>query len=123
MRYALAAGLLAVASAAPLETRATAINDAQILNYALTLEYLESTFYNNTLAMFTADDFKNAGLPDYFYGDLQEIAKDEATHVSFLSGALTGKSDIHLRRTTLTSLQLLVTKQHLLAHTTSASPP
>ncbi|QIW96591.1 hypothetical protein AMS68_002109 [Peltaster fructicola] len=88
MRYSIIAGLVAAAAAAPVEIRATAPTDAQILNYALTLEYLESTFYNETLAKFSKADFTKAGLPDYFYGDLQEIAKDEATHVSFLSGAL-----------------------------------
>lgn len=90
MYFTVIAGLLAAASAAPLETRQSGPSDAQILNYALTLEYLESTFYNQTLAKFSSKDFADAGLPDYFYGDLQEIAKDEATHVSFLSGALTG---------------------------------
>lgn len=96
MRYSTIAGLAAVAAATPLETRqATAINDAQILNYALTLEYLESTFYNQSLEKFSKADFDAAGLPSYFYGDLKEIAADETAHVNFLSGALTGLFDTH----------------------------
>lgn len=87
--------LTAAVTALPLEGRATGPTDPQILNYALTLEYLESTFYNETLAKFKKEDFTKAGLPDYFYGDLQEIASDEATHVSFLTAALKGMHSWH----------------------------
>lgn len=82
MRYSTIASLVGVASASPLEARqaaANAITDAQILNYALTLEYLESTFYNQSLQKFSKSDFDAAGLPSYFYNDLKEIAYDEAT--------------------------------------------
>lgn len=37
--------LAAVATAAPLEKRQSGPSDADILNYALTLEHLEATFY------------------------------------------------------------------------------
>ena len=81
---ALAAGALA----APLEPRAMGPTDAQILNYALTLEHLENTFYRQALAKFTPQDFVNAGVEPTFYGNLKEIASDEKTHVSFLTTAL-----------------------------------
>lgn len=82
---ALAAGALA----APLETRQTAgPTDAQILNYALTLEHLEDTFYRQAIGKFTQEDFVNAGASPKFLGNLKEISSDEETHVSFLTSAL-----------------------------------
>lgn len=89
---ALASLSAAAALAAPVETRSAAakINDAQILNYALTLEHLEATFYAQGLQNFSQQMFANAGFGASFYNNLKEIASDEATHVSFLTGALTG---------------------------------
>ncbi|KAK4505986.1 hypothetical protein PRZ48_003951 [Zasmidium cellare] len=82
--------LAALAAAAPVEQRQTGITDADILNYALTLEHLEDNFYKEGIAMFSAEDFKKAGLGPQFYNNLKEISKDEATHVSFLTTALSG---------------------------------
>lgn len=61
--------------------------DIDILNYALTLEYLERKFYQEGLANYTNQDFCNAGYPDV-YETLKVIAYDEAQHVALLSGAL-----------------------------------
>lgn len=62
-----------------------------ILNYALTLEHLEATFYREALAKFSAEDFANAGYNGTnFYKNLQEIGRDEQTHVDFLTTALKG---------------------------------
>ena len=66
-----------------------AVTDADILNYALTLEHLEDTFYRQGLANFTADDFASAGFDATFYANLKEVSVDETTHVSFLTAALT----------------------------------
>jgi hypothetical protein len=88
MRYSaivpiLAAGLVA---AAPLEERAGPYTmdfnappggDVTILNYALTLEYLERKFYEEGLANYTQADFIAAGFPDPFYDNLKEIYYDE----------------------------------------------
>ncbi|MCJ1471484.1 hypothetical protein MMC13_000123 [Lambiella insularis] len=86
----LAAGL---STAAPVEKRiaypAPPGGDGTILNYALTLEYLERKFYMEGLANYTHADFVAAGFADPFYANLQEIYHDEQTHVAFLSGALT----------------------------------
>lgn len=60
-----------------------------VLNYALTLEYLERKFYQEGLANYTQAQFVAAGFADPFYKNLQQIYFDEQTHVAFLSGALT----------------------------------
>lgn len=65
------------------------VTDADILNYALTLEHLEDTFYREGLANFTADQFASAGFDATFYANLKEVSSDETTHVSFLTAALT----------------------------------
>ncbi|KKY24771.1 putative ferritin ribonucleotide reductase-like protein [Phaeomoniella chlamydospora] len=82
--------LLAAASASPLAVRqSTAITDADILNYALTLEHLEDVFYREGLANFTAADFAAAGFDETVYNNFKEVSLDESTHVSFLTSALT----------------------------------
>lgn len=76
-----------LAHPAPLRQRA-AITDADILNYALTLEHLEDKFYREGLANFTWADFKKAGYSETFYKNIKEVSYDETTHVSFLTSAL-----------------------------------
>ncbi|PIA92701.1 hypothetical protein CB0940_05068 [Cercospora beticola] len=95
MHAALAASFAALAAAAPVVQRQAApppagIDDAVILQYALSLEHLENTFYREALTKFTAADFKAAGVPsaEAFYNNLQQIAKDEETHVNFLETGL-----------------------------------
>jgi hypothetical protein len=63
-----------------------------ILNYALTLEHLEDTFYRDGLNQFTQEDFTNAGFDESFYNNIKKVAQDESDHVGFISGALEGKS-------------------------------
>jgi hypothetical protein len=88
MKYSFAlAALAALATASPVVKRAV-ITDADILNYALTLEHLEDKFYREGLANYTQEEFIAAGFPDPFYANLQEVSKDETTHVTFLTGAL-----------------------------------
>lgn len=63
--------------------------DSTILNYALTLEHLEATFYAEGIKNFTQADFYAAGFTEeLFYPNLMEIANDEATHVTFLTSAI-----------------------------------
>lgn len=81
------AALAAIASATPIK-RADGPTDAVILNYALTLEHLEDTFYRDALAKYTVDDFKSAGFSEDAYNKIKTISSDEETHVSFLTGAL-----------------------------------
>ncbi|KAL8720908.1 MAG: hypothetical protein Q9225_002294 [Loekoesia sp. 1 TL-2023] len=90
------AALAAVVAAAPaknnllaLRQAAAQVTDADILNYALTLEHLEDKFYREALANFTQSDFAAAGYDETFYNNLKEVSSDETTHVSFLTAALT----------------------------------
>lgn len=81
-----AAGLV---SATPVVKRA-GINDAVILNYALTLEHLEDFFYREGLSKFSEEEFAAAGFDSTFYANLKEVSADETTHVDFLTTALKG---------------------------------
>lgn len=77
------------ANAAPLVARQeTPITDADILNYALTLEHLENTFYRIGLQNFTQEQFASAGFDETFYKNLRTIAFDEQVHVDFLTAGL-----------------------------------
>ncbi|CAD6579559.1 MAG: hypothetical protein CYPHOPRED_000912 [Cyphobasidiales sp. Tagirdzhanova-0007] len=92
MHFAKLAAPLALAglvAASPVDKRAYAPTDADILNYALTLEHLEATFYALGLNMLNAGAFEDAGFADWVRYRFTEIASQEATHVSFLTAALT----------------------------------
>jgi hypothetical protein len=71
--------------ASPLAKRANSsalpVQDVDILNYALSLEYLESKFYEEGLNNYTEQDFRNAGYNDSFYRNLQEICFDERVSI------------------------------------------
>ncbi|KGO40823.1 hypothetical protein PEXP_086350 [Penicillium expansum] len=84
--FALTGAAIGLANAGPVSKRA--ISDADILNYALTLEHLEATFYAEGLKNYTQEDFINAGMKDPFYANLKEVASDENEHVDFLTSAL-----------------------------------
>ncbi|KAI8715256.1 hypothetical protein NCS52_01032900 [Fusarium sp. LHS14.1] len=77
------------ASAAPaIQKRASEINDGVILNYALTLEHLEDTFYREGLSKFSEKDFADAGFDSTFYNNIKKVSSDEASHVDFLTKGL-----------------------------------
>lgn len=81
---ALAAGSSFV-SAAPIEERQAVAKDFNpppggditILNYALTLEYLERKFYQEGIANYSNQQFVDAGFADPFYKNLKEVYYDE----------------------------------------------
>jgi Ferritin-like domain len=76
-----------IGSAAPVEKRQSAPTDADILQYALTLEHLEATFYANALAQFDEAAFDAAGFTgvrEY----VTMIGLHEIAHVNFLTGIL-----------------------------------
>jgi hypothetical protein len=85
---AMAAPFLLV-SAAPAYKRAAAI-DITVLNFALTLERLETQFYNEALAKFKNEDFLKAGFStaEVPIEQFKAIAKHEQAHIDFLLGAL-----------------------------------
>ncbi|KAJ5261081.1 ferritin-like domain-containing protein [Penicillium angulare] len=84
--YVTVGAAAAVAQAHAIAKRA--VTDADILNYALTLEHLEATFYAEGLQNYTKADFVNAGYADSFYDNLMTVAADEKAHVKFLTSAL-----------------------------------
>jgi rubrerythrin len=65
-----------------LKVQADATLDLGVLNYALTLENLESAFYTEGLKNFTESDFKS--FPDWTFNEFQRIANHEKVHVSTL---------------------------------------
>ncbi|EGO03185.1 hypothetical protein SERLA73DRAFT_174640 [Serpula lacrymans var. lacrymans S7.3] len=72
--------------------RAAATNSVpsvtEVLNFALTLEHIENTFYTEGLKNYTQQDFLDADFPEFARGRWEEISQHEATHTSFLSGIL-----------------------------------
>ena len=63
-------------------------NDLTVLNYALTLENLEATFYREGLAKFSAADFMAGSFNETTYAMLTMIASHEAQHVAFLTSVI-----------------------------------
>lgn len=55
---------------------------------ALTLEWLETTFYQQGFAKFPAADFQKLGLTDQQITDLTSIGASEAAHVGLLQSAI-----------------------------------
>ena len=64
------------------------VDDGIILNFALTLEFLQRDLYEGALVQFTEGDFVAAGFEDPFYANLKAILVDEKNHVAFLTLAL-----------------------------------
>ncbi|KAL0570538.1 hypothetical protein V5O48_011420 [Marasmius crinis-equi] len=65
-----------------------ATNDANILNFALSLEHLEYAFYNQGLSKFSDNDFQNGGQSKSVGGWYRQILFNEQTHVQTLQETL-----------------------------------
>jgi hypothetical protein len=83
---AMFSGILSSAEAAISSTRKSAKNDVAILNYALTLEFLESAFYAQAVANQAYGT--SAALKQF----AEVVAVHERKHVDFLKGALGAKA-------------------------------
>ncbi|KAI5461379.1 ferritin-like domain-containing protein [Mariannaea sp. PMI_226] len=70
------------------QAASSGLSDLDILQFALTLEHLEATFYRDGFAKFPASDFKALGLSDETISDLQVIGFTESQHVSLLQSAI-----------------------------------
>lgn len=96
------AALSSVVSAYPVASRhikrqdAGGLTDIDILQFALTLEHLEAAFYKQGLEKFPVSDFKALGFSDETINNLVHVGETEATHVTFLMGAITasGKTPV-----------------------------
>ncbi|KAL4931822.1 ferritin-like domain-containing protein [Aspergillus undulatus] len=80
---------LALVGAALQLAQAGPFDQPDILNYALTLEHLEATFYEQGMKNYTKADFMAAGVSGTVYNNLKSVAADEKVHVEFLTQALT----------------------------------
>ncbi|KKA29592.1 hypothetical protein TD95_003464 [Thielaviopsis punctulata] len=67
---------------------AAGLNDNDILQFALTLEWLEATFYQQGFEKFPSSDFQALGLNEQLVTDLLSIPGSEFSHVSFLQSTL-----------------------------------
>lgn len=63
-------------------------DDVEVLNYALTLEHLEATFYREAVAMFDNAAFLAAGYQTSVRDYLAQIADDEKAHVDALTAVI-----------------------------------
>jgi len=64
------------------------LTDVDILNFALTAEHLESTFYKQGFAKFSMADFMALGLSETSVKSLMNVGQTEATHVSTLMSVI-----------------------------------
>ncbi|KAI1007194.1 hypothetical protein K3495_g1025 [Podosphaera aphanis] len=66
------------------------ITDIDVLEFALTLEHLETAFYQQGFAKFPDSDFAALGLDQASITNLKSIGGTESTHVSTLISAISG---------------------------------
>ncbi|KAF2971918.1 hypothetical protein GQX73_g1684 [Xylaria multiplex] len=67
---------------------ALGLADVDILQFALTLEWLEASFYQQGFAMFPDEQFVALGLNEAQLADLKGIGTSEAAHVGLLQSAI-----------------------------------
>ncbi|KAL2025021.1 hypothetical protein VTK56DRAFT_23 [Thermocarpiscus australiensis] len=67
---------------------ALGLTDIDILQFALTLEWLESSFYQQGFAKFPASDFEALGLQQKQIDDLLQVGQTEQQHVILLQSAI-----------------------------------
>ncbi|KAI1079333.1 rds1p-like stress response protein [Whalleya microplaca] len=67
---------------------ALGLADVDILQFALTLEWLEATFYQQGFAQFGDDQFAALGLNEVQLADLKSVGTSEQTHVQLLQSSI-----------------------------------
>jgi hypothetical protein len=80
---------VAAQTATPNTTTAPFTNNVDVLNYALTLEHLEATFYREGLDRFGNQDYLNLGLQTSVRDRVSTIGQDEDAHVQTLTQVIT----------------------------------
>ncbi len=83
-----AAPRLAAAQDATPMAEADFEDDIDVLNFALTLEHLEATFYRQGLEEFDEADFGQDPLGNDIFGFLEDIRDHEADHVETLTSVI-----------------------------------
>jgi len=83
------AAQMATATAAASPAASPFKNDVDVLNYALTLEHLEATFYRDGLAKFATAAFTGLGFQASVRDYVAQIGSDEDAHVSTLTTVIT----------------------------------
>ncbi|KAI1853656.1 hypothetical protein JX265_004012 [Neoarthrinium moseri] len=68
--------------------QALGLTDVDILQFALTLEWLEATFYQQGFAQFPDDQFAALGLTAQQISDLKNIGQTEQAHVQTLQSSI-----------------------------------
>ena len=130
---ALAGGaLVAVPGVAKAHTTPEPPSDADVLNYALTLEHLEYAFYRDGLERFGEREFENArvfdGLGRYLrrraYQNFVRIREHEETHVETLEGVIRSlgkaavpEAEYNFEETAFTSVAKFVSVARFLENT------
>ena len=130
---ALAGGaLVAVPGMAKAHTTPEPPSDADVLNYALTLEHLEYAFYRDGLEKFGEREFENArvfdGLGRYLrrraYQNFVRIREHEETHVETLEGVIRSlgkaavpEAEYNFEETAFTSVAKFVSVARFLENT------
>lgn len=84
-----AAGLPGVGLMQRVMAQTTFEGPADVLNYALTLEHLETAFYRDGLEQFSADQFTEAGYSSVVADYFAMIRDHEAAHVETLASVIT----------------------------------
>jgi len=81
-----------------------------VLQFALTLENLESSFYDQAVKKFQASDFSNAGFSSAQIAleEITAIQSDESTHVSVLEALITSFGETPLQGCTFDFSSVLV---------------
>ena len=81
MKFFATALLASTVLAAPVEKRA--VTDADILQYALTLEHLENVFYKGALSTMPRQMWLDAGFSSEYYDNLKYVSSNDCKKIEW----------------------------------------